>query len=151
MSEAQTLIRKVAKELAAEHPGWSARKISEEIDLVYPDAVDALFMEQRRDIFRWWVSDRIIGTHRRAVRQGLRDETILAAMSPDGQHRLYQIGEMTGDKVVELGRRYIDQSNRLRTLGQKYIQIGQQAGRKKIKNVFSEEQLEDILREDVGT
>ena len=146
MLEPSTLIRKLVAELAEEHPGWSATKIAEHIDKAEKGLVDELFVTRRAYILRWWVTD-TVGEIRRDHRDGLKSGEIFAALSPDGERRILKLGDMTGYQVVALGERYEASGERLTVLGRWYIEIGTEAGGKKIRNVFTEDQLRDKQKE----
>lgn len=145
MAEASTVIGKLIFELVQDHPGWSATRIAREIDKSRPDLVDDLFGDRRWYILRWWVSN-AVGEHRRKVRDKLKTGEIFAALSPDGKNRLVTIGEMTGSQAVVIGERYLASGERLTQLGYTYIEIGTHAGRKKIKNVYTRQELERLFR-----
>ena len=140
MLEPSTLINKLVAELAEAHPGWSTTLIAEHIDTTDQGLVDELFLTRRAYILRWWVTD-TVGTIRRDHRDGLKTGEILAALSPDGERRIHRLGDMTGYQVVALGDRYVASGTRLVALGEWYRDIGAQAGRKKIRTVFTNEQL----------
>lgn len=146
MLEPSTLIRKLVAELAAAHPGWSATKIAEHIDETDHGLVDELFLTRRSYILRWWVND-MVGEIRRDHRDGLKTGEILAALSPDGERHIHKLGDMTGYQVVALGDRYIASGTRLVALGEWYRRIGTEAGGKKIRTVFTDEQLREKQEE----
>jgi hypothetical protein len=138
--EPSTLIRKLITDLAEQHSGWSATRIAEHIDKTDKGLVDELFLTRRAYIFRWWVTN-TVGEVRREVRDQLKTGEILAALSPDGNLRIHKLGDMTGYQVVALGERYIVSGSRLTSLGEWYVEIGEEAGGKKIKNVFTADEL----------
>ena len=146
MSEPSTVIRKLITELTEEHPGWSATRIATEIDQTRPDLVDDFLISRRAYLLRWWVTD-TVGEIRREHRDGLKTGEILAALSPDGERRIHKLGDMTGRQVVALGERYIASGDRLVALGNWYVTIGREAGAKKIKNVYTEDQLRTTQEE----
>ena len=146
MLEPSTLIRKLISDLAERHPGWSATRIAAAIDDTDSGLVDELFLTRRSYIFRWWVTN-TVGEVRREHRDGLKTGEILAALSPDGDRRLHKLGEMRGHQVVALGERYIASGSRLVDLGNWYVEIGQTAGAKKIKTVYTEDQLRTTQEE----
>ncbi len=137
---ATTTIRNSIISLVEEHPGWSHTRIAEELSDNESSLIDALLLERRQYIIRDWVAN-VVGEVRREHRDQLKTGEILAAMSPDGERRLYKLGEMTGYQVVALGERYIASGIRLTNLGDWYVEIGELAGAKKIKTVFTNEQL----------
>jgi hypothetical protein len=145
---ATTMIRNLVADLASQHPGWSHTRIAQEIEQGNPQLIDALLLERRQYIIRNWVAN-VVGEQRRAHRDQLKTGEILAAISPDGERRLYPLGEMTGYQVVALGERYIVSGARLTSLGEWYIEIGTEAGAKKIQNVFTDEQLR-AKQEEIG-
>lgn len=146
MLEPSTLIRKLITDLAERHPGWSATTIAAEIDKTEPGLIDDLFRTRRAYIFRWWVTD-TVGEVRRGHRDRLKTGEILAALSPDGERRIHKLGEMTGYQAIALGERYKASGARLVVLGEWYVEIGEIAGGKKIKNVFTDEQLREKQEE----
>ena len=145
MLEPSTLIRKRITELAEQHPGWSATRIAKEIDDADGGLVDELFLTRRSYIFRWWVTN-TVGEVRREHRDQLKTGEIMAALSPDGERRIHKLGEMTGYQVIALGDRYITSGERLTDLGNIYVEIGTEAGGKKIRNVFTEAELQAKFR-----
>jgi len=142
---ASTLIRKLVLELVDAHPGWSASRISREIDATRLDLVDDLFRERRSYILRAWVTD-VVGERRREVRDQLRTGEIYAALSADRTGRLVALGDMTGRQAIDVGERYKIAGNRLSTLGDIYIQVGLKAGRRRVKNVYSRDELRDLFQ-----
>ena len=145
MIEPSGVVRKVIVEMAETHPGWSATRIAEEIDESRPDLIDELFVSRRAYLFRWWVTN-TVGEVRREHRDQLKTGEIMAALSPDGERRIHKLGEMTGYQVVALGDRYITSGERLTDLGNIYVDIGTEAGGKKIRNVFTEAELQAKFR-----
>lgn len=146
MSEASTLIRKAILELADDHPGWSATRLAQEIDTTRPDLVDDLFVSRRGYILRGWVTD-IVGEQRRETRNDSQVADILEALHPvDGDNRLMRLGEMTGTQAIQVASRYRTSGERLIFLADAYQQVGETAGRRKIKTVFSNDQLKSIFR-----
>ena len=137
---ATTRIRKTIAALAETHPGWSHTHIAQSLSDNEPALIDALLLERRQYIIRDWVAN-VVGEIRREHRDQLKTSQILAAMSPDGERRLFKLGEMTGYQVVALGERYIASGERLTNLGGWYVEIGKEAGAKKIKTVYTNEQL----------
>ena len=149
MPEPSTLIRKHVMEVLTDHPGWSHSKIARELEDTRPDLVDGLFASRRSYMLNQWVN-RIVSDFRIDQRDRLKSGEIIAALSPDGKGRLYNIGEMTGLEVVKLGERYLASGERLTTLGEFYINIGEEAGRRKVKSVFTETRLRDIYNDHTG-
>ncbi len=137
---ATTRIRKLILNIVETRPGWSHTRIARELEKSDSELIDALLLERRQYIIRDWVAN-VVGEARRNHRDQLKTGEILAAISPDGDRRLHKLGEMTGYQVVALGERYITAGARLTGLGEWYIEIGEQAGAKKIKSVFTDEQL----------
>ncbi len=149
MPEVSTLVRKYVLEYCDDHPGWSHSRIARELDAARPDLVDGLFTDRRDYILNQWVN-RIVAEYRVDQRSRLKAGEIIAAISPDGKGRLYQLRDMSGIQVVELGNRYVTAGSRLTALGKFYIHVGQEAGRKKIKTVFTEPQLRTLYDEFIG-
>ena len=149
MPEPSTLIRKHVMEVLAEHPGWSHSQIARDLEDTRPDLVDDLFISRRGYMLNQWVNQ-IVANARIDQRSRLKSGEIIAAISPDGEGRLINVGEMTGTEVVKLGERYLASGERLTTLGEFYIHIGEEAGRRKVKNVYDEEQLRDIYNDHTG-
>ncbi len=145
---ATTMIRRSVISLVEGHPGWSHTRIAQELADNEPGLIDALLLERRQYIIRDWVAN-VVGETRREHRDQLKTGEILAAVSPDGERHLHKLGEMTGYQVVALGKRYITTGARLTDLGKWYIEIGEQAGAKKIKTVFTNEQLR-VKQEEMG-
>lgn len=143
-SSATTTIGRLVTDLVEQHPGWSHTKIAREIDDNHPDLFDALFNERREYLTRYWVME-IVGRIRRDHRDKLKTGEVMAALHPDGQRQIYKLGEMTGTKVVALGERYLAAGERLTDLGHLYIRLGTTAGRRKIKTVFNNEELETMF------
>ena len=141
MAEASTLVVKYALEIAREHPGMSSSAIAEQIDTLYPDLVDDLFRDRRHFFLRWFITDSAIGADRRNTRDKLRSGEIMSALAPDGSMALRNFGEMTGTQHVEYGERLKSSARRLDGLGDAHIKIGKHCGRRKVKNVMTDEEL----------
>lgn len=149
MPEASTLIRKHVIAYCDEHPEWSHSQIARELDATWPDLVEDLLTSRRDYILNQWVN-RIVSEFRIDQRDRLKSGEILAAISPDGAGILYRLADMSGVKVVELGNRYLAAGARLTKLGEFYVHIGGEAGRKKIKSVFDESELRTIYERFTG-
>ena len=149
MPEVSTLVRKQIIEYCSEHPGWSHSRIARELETDRPDLVDDLFISQRGYMLNQWVN-RIVAMHRADQRNKLKSGEIIAAYHPDDGGRLYTVGEMTGTQVVELGNKYLVSGSHLTALGEFYIHIGGEAGRKKVKTVFPEAELRSIYERYTG-
>ena len=143
-SSATTTIGRLVTKLVEEQPGWSHTKIAQEIDDNHSDLIDALFIERREYLTRYWVME-IVGRIRRDHRDKLKTGEVMAALHLDGQRQIYKLGEMTGNKVVAMGERYLTAGQRLTELGHLYVQLGTTAGRRKIKTVFSNEELKTMF------
>lgn len=149
MPEISTLVRKAVIEYAADNPGMSHSEIARRLESDRPDLVDDLFLDRRSYMLNQWVNQ-VVATYRADQIGRLKSGEIIAALSPDGEGRLYKLGEMTGLQVADLGRRYVASGTRLVTLGNFYIRIGTEVGRKKVKNVFGEDELEAMMEEETG-
>lgn len=146
MPEISTLVRRAVLGYAEDNPGWSHSRIARELD---SDLVDELFIARRDYILNQWVNQ-IVATYRADQRSKLKSGEIIAALSPDGEGQLTTLGEMTGIQAEALGQRYITSGSRLVQLGEFYIRVGVEAGRRKVKNVFDESELEAMMEEATG-
>ncbi len=149
MQETSTLVRKAVIGLCDEHPGWSHNKIARALESERPDLVDDLFTDRRSYMLNQWVNQ-VVARHRVDQRDRLKSGDLFAAISPDGKGRLITLGDMTGTQAVELGTRYLAAGSRLLTLGEFYVKVGDEAGRRKVKNVFTVDTLEAMYQEHSG-
>jgi hypothetical protein len=149
MPEVSSLVRKAVIEYAADNPGMSHSEIARRLEKDRPDLVDDLFADRRGYMLNQWVNQ-VVATFRADQLGKLKYGEIIAALSPDGEGYLTTLGEMTGLQAVDLGRRYVASGTRLVKLGDFYIRVGEEAGRRKVKNVFDEAQLEAMMEEATG-
>lgn len=149
MPEISTLVRKAVLEYAADNPGLSHTEIARRLEADRPDLVDDLFIDRRSYMLNQWVNH-VVATYRADQMGRLKSREIMAAWSPDSKGRLTTLGEMTGTEVVALGQRYLASGSRLVQLGEFYITVGERVGRKKVKSVFGEDELEAMMEEATG-
>ncbi len=149
MQETTTLVRKAIIGMCDEHPGWSHSKIARHLETERPDLVEDLFIDRRSYMLNQWVNH-VVARYRVDQRDRLKSGEIIAAISPDGEGRLLTLGDMTGTQVTQLGNRYLASGSRLTSLGEFYVNVGAEAGRRKVKNVFTEDSLEAMYQEHTG-
>ena len=149
MPEASTLIRKHVIAMCGEHPEWSHSRIARELDAIWPDLVEDLFVSRHDYMLNQWVNG-IVSEYRIDQRNRLKSGEILEAISPDGAGKLYRLADMSGVKVGELGKLYMAAGSRLTKVGEFDVHIGGEAGRKKIKSVFDESELRTIYERFTG-
>ena len=149
MSEPSTLIRKQIIEYCDDNPGWSHSRIARVLESERPDLVDDLFNAQRSYMLNQWVN-REVARHRAGIRSKVRSGELIAMMSPDREGKLYKLGEMTGTQALVVGRGYVSQGARLTSIGKFYIKVGEEAGRRKVRNVFNNDALRALYDDYAG-